>query len=357
MRGTRWHTIARGRALRTALAGAIAFAFASTAHAIEHRSGPPETPPSRPSFDAWREFGSREGLMQSTAYALAQDRAGYVWAGTEDGVARYDGRRWHRVALAGDESAAPPYVYGLAATTDGAVWVAGARARAVGRAGRPRPVGRHGLRVRAVVPRHADRVRRGAGRHAIGGGGAAAVDGLRWAHREVIDLRVSGGPGAQTLWIATRGGIARARLTGTPACLQLRPPRLPSATVYQLRLDGRGRLYLFGYEGVLRPTPDPTAPDDLSRIAIERFDENDGLPALEFNRATYVDDDGRLWAGTIAGVVVRARTPHALSHAAARARCRAGRVDARRERLVHAPAAGRLHLPRVGPRCAGLGVG
>ncbi len=654
-----------------AIAGALA--CASAAQAFDLRSGPAEAPPGAPSFDAWREFGTRDGLMQSTAYALAQDRAGYVWAGTEDGVARYDGRRWQRVALLQDDSSAPPYVYSLAATDDGAMWVAaddrglyriagdertrfdaargmnaanvhcviaadasgvwvatsegvarcdpqrcrlieptsqldvwtllagpgpdlhpalwigtlrdgvyrhddpdgearlapwhlgaaeglpantvralalwggpdgrdlwigtgfgfsrlsgdaltvygedlavtpsaisallpsvdadgqpvllatltrggllrirdsGEWSRYSTRQGLPdeglysllqtdrergvprlwigtqsagvvrREAGRwttidarHGLphrairgigRVRfpdgletywigtvggtarlreatweplpeprlaravvyaiaqasdgtlwmgsdeglvrwradgveiydhhrigmpanAVIAVHARRTdagtdevwagtrhgftrvvdgrftmpsawpkalgptvrvfaesRDGAG-HALlwagGEGGAEAFDGRSWTElpaeclpdREVMDLRVGGEPGAQTLWIATRGGIARARLDGALACQQLRPPRLPVATVYQIQIDARGRLYLFGYEGVLRMTPDAAAPDDLARMAIERYDENDGLPALEFNRATHVDDAGRIWAGSIAGAVV-----------------------------------------------------
>ena len=83
--------------------------------------GPPETPAPTPDFTTWRELGQHEGLPQATAYALAQDRDGYVWAGTEDGLARYDGRRWRRVPIPG-ASHAPPHVVALTATDDGAVW-------------------------------------------------------------------------------------------------------------------------------------------------------------------------------------------------------------------------------------------
>jgi ligand-binding sensor domain-containing protein len=108
-------------AARTALL--LAFAFATPAFAaIRAEPGPPETPRPTPSFDTWREIGTREGLPQSTVYAMAQDRDGYIWAGTEDGVARYDGRRWQRIEIPGVGNA-PPHGQALAATEDGAVWL------------------------------------------------------------------------------------------------------------------------------------------------------------------------------------------------------------------------------------------
>jgi diguanylate cyclase (GGDEF)-like protein len=147
---------------------------------------------------------------------------------------------------------------------------------------------------------------------AAGEGGIEGYDGARWRrehdaclpHLEVMDLRVTGTPGAQVLWVATRGGIARIPVVAPQQCQRLVPPVLPSATVYQLQFDAAGRLYLFGYDGAYRLIPARDAPEQLARMTLQRFDESDGLPALEFNRASYVDADGRIWAGTIAGVAV-----------------------------------------------------
>lgn len=44
----------------------------------------PETP-------LFRQFGAADGLPSSTVDKLAQDRAGYLWLGTRDGLARFDG--------------------------------------------------------------------------------------------------------------------------------------------------------------------------------------------------------------------------------------------------------------------------
>jgi len=38
-------------------------------------------------------------LPQNSVYALVQDRSGFVYAGTEDGVARCDGGNWRVLPL------------------------------------------------------------------------------------------------------------------------------------------------------------------------------------------------------------------------------------------------------------------
>ena len=43
-----------------------------------------------------RQFGPTEGLRAPFIYALAQDRQGYLWLGTGDGLLRYDGSRFVR---------------------------------------------------------------------------------------------------------------------------------------------------------------------------------------------------------------------------------------------------------------------
>jgi signal transduction histidine kinase/CheY-like chemotaxis protein/streptogramin lyase len=59
----------------------------------------------------FRTLGVSDGLPSSTVWKLAQDRDGYIWIGTADGLARYDGidfRVWRHMAsdsdsLAGDD--------------------------------------------------------------------------------------------------------------------------------------------------------------------------------------------------------------------------------------------------------------
>ncbi|NVO31035.1 response regulator [Hymenobacter sp. P5342] len=44
-----------------------------------------------PARQALRQFGPAEGLPQPFIYALVQDRAGYLWLGTAEGLVRFDG--------------------------------------------------------------------------------------------------------------------------------------------------------------------------------------------------------------------------------------------------------------------------
>lgn len=50
-------------------------------------------------FLSLRQFGAADGLPQMTVLAIARDRAGYLYVGTQDGLARYDGQRFQRIPL------------------------------------------------------------------------------------------------------------------------------------------------------------------------------------------------------------------------------------------------------------------
>ena len=39
----------------------------------------------------FRNLGVRDGLSQSTVYAILQDSKGFMWFGTKGGLCRYDG--------------------------------------------------------------------------------------------------------------------------------------------------------------------------------------------------------------------------------------------------------------------------
>src|SRR5687767_5289003 len=43
---------------------------------------------------AFRHFTDRDGLPQNAIQAMAFDQRGYLWVGTQDGAAYYDGRAW-----------------------------------------------------------------------------------------------------------------------------------------------------------------------------------------------------------------------------------------------------------------------
>src|ERR1700730_17793603 len=45
---------------------------------------------------SFRYYGAEDGLTNAAVKVLFQDRTGFVWAGTENGVFRYDGQRFER---------------------------------------------------------------------------------------------------------------------------------------------------------------------------------------------------------------------------------------------------------------------
>src|SRR5689334_14731813 len=94
---------------RRGLGGVVgmALAFAITAGAQEY---------------SFRFYGAAEGLQNLVVLSLAQDRAGYIWAGTEGGLYRYDGTRFR---LMGQAEGLPcsTEVHGLFVASDGALWV------------------------------------------------------------------------------------------------------------------------------------------------------------------------------------------------------------------------------------------
>lgn len=68
-----------------------------------------------PSFTT---FTVRDGLPDPVTVTLQTDRDGFVWVGTQHGLARYDGKRWHAI----DDPALDGYVDQLFVDHDGTLW-------------------------------------------------------------------------------------------------------------------------------------------------------------------------------------------------------------------------------------------
>ncbi len=119
----------------------------------------------------------------------------------------------------------------------------------------------------------------------------------------VFDLRERGTSGHDhALWVATFNGVVRVDLDKDFSCTPLDLPASVQATaIYQVQFDDRNRMYLFGASGVMRLV---AGSDGRARMGVERFDLADGLPNLEFSRASLVDSQGRLWGGSIDGAAM-----------------------------------------------------
>ncbi|MEO6324288.1 MAG: two-component regulator propeller domain-containing protein, partial [Thermoanaerobaculia bacterium] len=74
-------------------------------------------PPGRIPF---RTYGPELGLQNAAVRRIAQDAVGFIWAGTQEGLYRYDGRQFTRFGL--DEGLPSTFINALVATSDGGLW-------------------------------------------------------------------------------------------------------------------------------------------------------------------------------------------------------------------------------------------
>ena len=85
----------------------------------------PRTPLPAYHLDLWQ---SEQGLPEDTVESIAQTRDGYLWVGTQEGLARFDGVRFvtfsrRTVAVLGSDTIAS-----LAADSAGGLWIGAAGA-------------------------------------------------------------------------------------------------------------------------------------------------------------------------------------------------------------------------------------
>ncbi len=281
----------------------------------------------------WTVFTLEQGLPNNTVFSMAEFREadGRRWliAGTQGGgIARFENERFHPINL-GIEGFGTWAVRRLVPTAD--------------LDGTPELLAATGgggvLRYRAGVWTVLDKstglptntlfsvtdAPAPGGRRAIwvgtqGFGAARWLDG-KWTvyntsnstlpNNSVLTVHASkDSNGHNVLWAGTEGGgAARLDLDADGAAWTVfddsTPVALPNNTVYQIREDRTGRIYMTTNRGVARLTAREPASGDSREFRVEVFTTEDGLPSNEFNGgSSAVDSTGRIWGGTPAGVAV-----------------------------------------------------
>ena len=188
-----------------------------------------------------RVIGVADGLPSSNVNGMAQDRAGYLWVATTDGLARYDGvgvRVWRHIP--GDDTALPGnYVAALHVDGDDRVWVA---------------VEGRGLSMLDAA-REGFRHYRKAAHPQIGSDDTWAIA----SHRGDVWFGTFGG-GLHRLSNVGDGSKGRiTRFMPRPGD----PRSLPADTVLSLSVDASGRLWVGTTQGVARWTG-----RDFERVAL-----------------------------------------------------------------------------------------
>lgn len=232
----------------------------------------------------FEHLGVDQGLAQESATAIVQDRSGFIWIGSQAGLARFDGYTAvvYRNRPDDDSSLSDNYVTVLRADDDGWLWV-GTRSGGVLRFDPRRGT------FRRFAP--ADSARRGFGDqqvHAIitapaGAGGAGRVRGHAvWIATEDGLERLDTGNGRFNLW---HHDAADAR-------------SLASDSVRALALDRSGRLWVGTARGLDRLRKDGRGFDHVQLLS---GPGGTGEP-IEVT-ALHLDHEDRLWVGTATGLL------------------------------------------------------
>jgi signal transduction histidine kinase/ligand-binding sensor domain-containing protein len=228
-----------------------------------------------PSFDT---VGDGRAIPNGIVTALAQDRVGFLWLGSTDGLIRYDGYRFSRIPIAG---APEVYVRALMPAQDGRLWVALQGA---------------GLFVLDAATGQFSRPASG------------ALDANRLVQSDALAMAEDRDG---SVWIAhAQDGLDQISADGT----EMRS-YLPGTSVRTLLVDPQGDLWIGGRAGLMR-----------KRSGSDRIEPVPGFED-QYVYSLYASSDGRVWVGTQAngaavvqptsGVVMRlplAPDPDGVSH-------------------------------------------
>lgn len=239
--------------------------------ALAGTSGARATAPGMPEIPRLRIIGVEDGLPSTHVDGIAQDRSGYIWLATTDGLARYDGvemRVWrHRP----DDPAALPgnYITVVHVDQEDRVWVA-VEGRGVSVLDRDRRSFRH---------------YRSARHPQIGSDDTWAIasrDGVTWLGTYGGGLSRIGRDGAIDRFVHSPGD----------------PASLPADTVLALAFDAAGQLWVGTTQGLARWTGS----------GFERAPLPAGAPAQLIYSIT--TDGDALWIGARNGLFRRDPSGH-----------------------------------------------
>jgi len=243
--------------------------------------------------DVWR---ARDGLPGDQIPAIARTTDGYLWIGTDEGLARFDGQRFTPFGELARSALSVGGVASLLAGPDGSLWI-GARSGRIllWKDGALSPVGPAlGLKepIRALC-RSADGAlwagTAGAGVVRVFGGESRAVasaNGLPDGGVVALQPAPDGG-----VWIATRRGLAR--WTHGSLSVFTRRDGLPDDQILSLGSDGAGGIWIGTIGG------------GLGRWTERGFEGLGGGDSDAALTALAAEEGGALWVGARGGGLTR----------------------------------------------------
>lgn len=99
----------------------------AVAPAVQPAAAPVRSESALPTDPSFRRYGVVDGLPSDAAYTVVQDKSGYIWIGTRDGLARFDGSEFRIFRHDGTDpdSIAANDVSAVLVGSQGGVWAGG----------------------------------------------------------------------------------------------------------------------------------------------------------------------------------------------------------------------------------------
>ena len=254
-----------------------------------------------PQTPRFRRVGVADGLPSSTVFQVAQDRDGYLWIASADGLARFDGVGYqvYRHDPRNPASLPGDVVQALHVDRDNRIWVA-AEGAGVALLGADRErfarivatagediwaiasdvqgavwIGGYGSGVRRIVP------------------GAESSGPQSWRHDAAdprslaSDIVLALAASDEGMWVATTAGVDHVTVDGIEHLAGL-----PAGMALSLHVDAQGALWIGGNDALHRRDRD----GGLRRIGREGEFES-GVTAIQRDRR------GAVWVGTRRGLL------------------------------------------------------
>jgi len=234
-----------------------------------------------------------DGLPQDTVRAIAQTTDGYLWIGTDEGLARFDGYDFTPFDKTNGRLPANSIV-ALTASRDGSLWAGTPNGLVLYSNGKFRTyTTRDGLGDNSVTSLY---IGHDGTLWVVNGDGLSRYQDGRFTNyrpgpkipvtfvRTVVEDRQN------VLWVA--GFSAVGKLVNGGFVPVIGETELAGQLVSTMAADHQNNLWIGGNMGIMVRSPSGR---------IRRYDTGDGLPAL-FVRALWCDPNGTIWAGTNGGL-------------------------------------------------------